>query len=101
MENTPNTNHDVSINTSKKDDVDELPSQESNLYDVILVSPGWFKLAVVKHIKDLTCLSLKESKDLMDTTPSIILKGIEKTKALEILALFQEVGAEIELRPSK
>ena len=76
-------------------------SDDNTLYDVILLTcEFWYKLPLVKYIKDVTCLSLKKSKELADTVPSVLLRGVDKTRGLDVMALFNEIGAEIELRPS-
>ena len=76
-------------------------SKPNTLYDIILVSSGPQKLAVVKLVRDLTPLGLKESKELVDAAPSTILERLSKTQAIEIADLFKECGAKVELSPSR
>lgn len=76
-------------------------SESQVLYDIILSSTNSsYNIAVVKLIKDLTNLGLKESKDLVDRCPSKILSNINKKKALEIRGLFKAVDAKVVLRQS-
>lgn len=70
---------------------------EKTAFNVILKSPGGAKLAVVKAVKEITGLGLKESKDLVDKAPIAVKEGIPKKEAEEIKAKLVETGAEIEL----
>ena len=72
--------------------------EEKTAFDVILVSPGAGKLGVVKIVKDLTGLGLKEAKDLVDTAPKPIKEGIAKAEAEEIATKLKDAGAEVEVR---
>ena len=67
-------------------------------FDVILKSPGGAKLAVVKAVKELTGLGLKESKDLVDSAPSELKKGVTKDEADALKKQLEEAGAEVELK---
>lgn len=80
----------------KKEILDK--SKEKTYFDVILKSTGNAKLPVVKRIKDLLGLGLKESKDLADNTPKHLKKGISKEEAESLKKQLEEVGAEIELK---
>lgn len=71
--------------------------EEKTSFDVILKSAGASKLAVVKLVKDITGLGLKESKDLVDNTPKPIKEGVDKATAEDIKAKLTEAGAEVEL----
>jgi large subunit ribosomal protein L7/L12 len=73
-------------------------SKEKTSFDVVLKSTGSSKLTVVKRIKDLIGLGLKESKDLADNAPIQIKKGISKEEAESLKKQLEEVGAEIELK---
>lgn len=74
---------------------------ESDLYDVILVSSGQQKLAVVKSVKELTGLGLKEAKDLVDSTPNVILvSGVDQSTAASFIQELREIGAVVEMRHS-
>ena len=73
-------------------------AEEKSEFDVILKSPGTAKLAVVKAVRELTGLGLKEAKDLVDAAPSEIKKGISKDEAEALKKQLEEAGAEIELK---
>lgn len=72
--------------------------EEKTEFDVILKSPGAAKLAVVKAVKELTGLGLKEAKDLVDGAPSELKKGITKDEADALKKQLEEAGAEVELK---
>jgi len=72
--------------------------EEKTAFDVILKSPGAQKLAVVKAVKELTGLGLKEAKDLVDAAPSELKKGVTKDEADALKKQLEEAGAEIELK---
>lgn len=72
--------------------------EEKTAFDVILVSAGASKLGVVKIVKDLTGLGLKEAKDLVDGAPKPIKEGIAKAEAEEIAAKLKDAGAEVEVK---
>ncbi|MBD0830518.1 50S ribosomal protein L7/L12 [Aestuariibaculum sediminum] len=67
-------------------------------FDVILKAAGGSKLAVVKLVKELTGLGLKEAKELVDGAPSAIKEGIAKDEAEALKASLEEAGAEVELK---
>ena len=67
-------------------------------FDVILKAAGGSKLAVVKLVKELTGLGLKEAKGLVDDAPSAIKEGIAKDEAEALKASLEEAGAEVELK---
>jgi large subunit ribosomal protein L7/L12 len=67
-------------------------------FDVILKSGGANKLAVVKIVKDLTGLGLKEAKDLVDGAPKPIKEGADKATADDIAAKLKEAGADVEIK---
>ncbi|OFX71513.1 MAG: 50S ribosomal protein L7/L12, partial [Bacteroidetes bacterium GWE2_29_8] len=71
---------------------------EQTEFDVILKSAGQAKLGVVKLVKELTSLGLKESKDLVDAAPKAIKEGITKAEAEAIKAQLEEAGAEVEIK---
>ncbi|NCO54539.1 MAG: 50S ribosomal protein L7/L12 [Bacteroidetes bacterium CG02_land_8_20_14_3_00_31_25] len=71
---------------------------EKNTFDVILKSPGGAKLQIVKLVKDLTGLGLKEAKDLVDAAPKAIKEGLSKEEAETLKAQLTEAGAEVELK---
>lgn len=72
--------------------------EEKTEFDVILKAAGSSKLAVVKRVKELTGLSLKEAKSLVDDAPSAIKEGISKDDAESLKASLEEAGAEVELK---
>ena len=67
-------------------------------YDVVLKAAGGSKLAVVKLVKELTGLGLKEAKDLVDNTPSSIKEAVSKDDAEGLKKSLEEAGAEVELK---
>ena len=71
---------------------------EKTAFDVILVSGGASKLNVVKIVKDLTGLGLKEAKDLVDGAPKAVKEGVSKAEADEIAGKLKEAGAEVEVK---
>jgi large subunit ribosomal protein L7/L12 len=72
--------------------------EEKTAFDVILKSAGASKLAVVKLVKDLTGLGLKEAKDLVDGAPKAIKEGASKDEAEAIKKQLEEAGAEVEVK---
>lgn len=72
--------------------------EEKTSFDVILKSAGAAKLAVVKAVKELTGLGLKEAKDLVDGAPSELKKGVTKDEAEALKSQLEEAGAEVELK---
>ncbi len=72
--------------------------EEKTAFDVILVSGGASKLTVVKIVKELTGLGLKEAKDLVDGAPKAIKEGVSKAEADEVVAKLKEAGAEVEVK---
>lgn len=71
---------------------------EKTSFDVILKSAGANKLNVVKIVKDLTGLGLKEAKELVDGAPKPVKEGVDKATAEDLKAKLTEAGAEIELK---
>jgi large subunit ribosomal protein L7/L12 len=72
--------------------------EEKTSFDVILKSAGAQKLAVVKLVKDLTGLGLKEAKDLVDGAPKAVKEGVAKAEADEVLKKLIEAGATGEIK---
>ena len=72
-------------------------AEEKTAFNVILKAAGANKLNVVKIVKDLTGLGLKEAKDLVDGAPKPIKEGIDKATAEEIVAKLKEAGADVEI----
>jgi len=71
---------------------------EKTAFDVVLINAGASKLNVVKVVKDLTGLGLKEAKDLVDGAPKNIKEGVSKAEADEIAGKLKEAGAEVEVK---
>jgi len=71
---------------------------EKSEFDVILKAAGGSKLAVVKLVKELTGLGLKEAKDLVDKAPTPLKEGIAKDEAESLQKSLEEAGAEVELK---
>ena len=76
----------------------EAEAEEQTEFDVVLTSPGGSKLAIVKLVKELTGLSLKESKELVDSAPSEIKKGVSKDEADALSSQLTDAGAEVEIK---
>lgn len=72
--------------------------EEKTSFDVVLKSAGANKLQVVKAVKELTGLGLKEAKDIVDAAPSDLKKGVSKDEAEALKKQLEEAGAEIELK---
>lgn len=72
--------------------------EEKTSFDVILKSAGAAKLAVVKAVKELTGLGLKEAKDVVDAAPAPIKQGVTKDEAEALKKQLEEAGAEVELK---
>ena len=72
-------------------------AEEKTSFDVILKAAGPNKLNVVKIVKELTGLGLKEAKDLVDGAPKPVKEGIDKGTADELVAKLKEAGAEVEI----
>lgn len=72
--------------------------EEKSSFDVVLKATGANKLAIVKLVKELTGLGLKEAKDLVDAAPSVIKEGVTKDEAEALSKALTEGGAEVELK---
>jgi len=73
-------------------------AEEKTTFDVILKHPGQAKLGVVKLVKELTSLGLKESKELVDAAPKAIKEGVTKDEAEALKKQLEEAGAEVEIK---
>ncbi|MCQ2218297.1 MAG: 50S ribosomal protein L7/L12 [Paludibacteraceae bacterium] len=73
-------------------------AEEKTSFDVVLKSAGANKLAIVKLVKELTGLGLKEAKDMVDGAPSAIKEGVSKADAEGLKKQLEEAGAEVELK---
>lgn len=72
--------------------------EEKTSFDVVLVSGGASKLTVVKIVKELTGLGLKEAKDLVDGAPKAVKEGVSKAEAEEVATKLKDAGAEVEVK---
>ena len=72
--------------------------EEKTEFDVVLVAAGAAKLKVVKAVKELTGLGLKEAKDIVDSAPKAVKEGVSKDEAEGIQKALEEAGAEVELK---
>src|SRR5574344_695551 len=72
--------------------------EEKSSFDVILKSAGANKLAIVKLVKELTGLGLKEAKDIVDAAPAPVKEGVAKEEAESLKKQLTEAGAEVELK---
>ena len=73
-------------------------AEEKSSFDVVLKSAGSAKLQVVKAVKELTGLGLKEAKEMVDGAPSVVKEGLAKADAEALKKQLEEVGAEVELK---
>ena len=72
--------------------------EEKTEFDVVLKAAGAAKLKVVKSVKELTGLGLKEAKDIVDSAPKTVKEGVSKDEAEGIKKALEEAGAEVELK---
>ena len=73
-------------------------AEEKTSFDVVLKAAGANKLAIVKLVKELTGLGLKEAKDMVDGAPSNLKEGLAKAEAEALKKQLEEAGAEVELK---
>lgn len=73
-------------------------AEEKTTFDVILKHPGQAKLAVVKLVKELTSLGLKEAKELVDAAPKAVKEGASRDEAEALKKQLEEAGAEVEVK---
>jgi large subunit ribosomal protein L7/L12 len=76
----------------------EAAAEEKTEFDVILKSPGAKKIQVIKVVREITGLGLKEAKALVDNAPSPVKEGISRDEAEEIKKKLEEAGAEVEVK---
>ena len=76
----------------------EAAAEEKSTFDVVLKAPGGAKLQVVKLVKELTGLGLKEAKELVDAAPKAVKEGASKEEAESLKSQLEEAGAEVELK---
>ncbi len=77
---------------------DEGGAEEKSEFDVVLTAAGSAKLAVVKLVKELTGLGLKEAKEIVDSAPKAVKEGVAKDEAEALKKQLEEAGAEVELK---
>ncbi len=73
-------------------------AEEKTEFDVILKAVGPEKIKVIKTVRELTGLGLKEAKEVVDNAPKPVKEGVSKEEAEKIVAAFKEVGAEMEIK---
>jgi len=73
-------------------------AEEQTEFDVILKAPGGKKIAVIKEVRSITGLGLKEAKGLVDDAPSPIKEGVDKAEAEDLKSKLEDAGAEVELK---
>jgi large subunit ribosomal protein L7/L12 len=73
-------------------------AEEKSEFDVILKAPGGAKLQIVKLVKELTGLGLKEAKAVVDSAPAPVKEGVSKDEAESLKTQLEEAGAEVELK---
>ncbi len=88
----------VAVAAPGADGGDAAAVEEQTSFDVILKSAGASKLAVVKLVKELTSLGLKEAKELVDSAPKAIKEGVSKDEANALKSQLEEAGAEVEVK---
>ncbi|ABY92160.1 50S ribosomal protein L7/L12 [Thermoanaerobacter brockii subsp. lactiethylicus] len=74
------------------------PAEEKTEFDVILQEVGSDKIKVIKVVREVTGLGLKEAKDLVESAPKPVKEGVSKDEANQIKAKFEEVGAKVEIK---
>ncbi|HQB48279.1 MAG TPA: 50S ribosomal protein L7/L12, partial [Bacteroidales bacterium] len=73
-------------------------AEEKSTFDVVIKHAGQSKLAVVKLVKELTSLGLKEAKELIDAAPKVLKEGVSKDEAEALKAQLEQAGAEVEIK---
>jgi large subunit ribosomal protein L7/L12 len=74
------------------------PAEEKTEFDVILANPGANKINVIKVVREITGLGLKEAKDLVDGAPKPVKEGVSKEEAEQIKKKLEEAGAKVEIK---
>jgi large subunit ribosomal protein L7/L12 len=74
------------------------PEEEQTEFDVILVAAGDKKIAVIKEVRAITGLGLKDAKALVDEAPKPVKEGIAKEEAQKLVAQLEEAGAQVEMK---
>ena len=76
----------------------EAPAEEKSEFDIVLAESGSNKIAVIKEVRTITGLGLKEAKDLVDGAPTSLKEGVAKDEAEALKKSLEEAGAEVELK---
>ena len=76
----------------------EAVAEEKTSFDVVLTSAGQQKIQVIKVVRAVTGLGLKEAKDLVDSAPATVKEGVNQEEADQVKAQLEEAGAEVELK---
>ena len=79
-------------------DGEEAAAEEKDEFDVVLTSSGSSKINVIKVVRTITSLGLKEAKELVDSAPKAIKEGVAKAEAEELKGQLEEAGASVELK---
>ena len=77
---------------------DAAPAEEKSEFDIVLAEAGSNKIAVIKEVRTITGLGLKEAKDLVEGAPKEVKSGVNKKEAEEIKAKLEAAGAKVELK---
>ena len=77
---------------------EEAASEEQTEFDVMLASFGEKKVGVIKAVRAITALGLKEAKDLVEAVPSVVKEGVNKDESEEIKKQLEEAGATVEIK---
>jgi len=77
---------------------DQAAAEEKDSFDVVLQAAGDKKIQVIKVVRELTSLGLKEAKDLVDSAPKAVKEGVTKDEAEEVQKKLEEVGATVEVQ---
>jgi large subunit ribosomal protein L7/L12 len=76
----------------------EAPEEEQTEFNVVLTSAGDAKINVIKAVREITGLGLKEAKDLVDSAPKAVKEGVSKEEAAQVKAKLEEAGAGVEVK---
>jgi large subunit ribosomal protein L7/L12 len=76
----------------------EAVAEEKDEFDVVITSAGSSKISVIKAVRTMTALGLKEAKELVDSAPKAVKEGVSKAEAEEVKTQLEEAGASVELK---
>ena len=76
----------------------EAAAEEKDEFDVVITSAGSSKISVIKAVRTMTSLGLKEAKELVDSAPKAVKEGVSKAEAEEVKTQLEEAGASVELK---